>query len=273
MPDSQPQPQELVVTVLGAYLTDRHRTVWSGGLVRLLREMGFSTAAARVALARMVGRGLLTRERDGRLVHYRMTARCVALLEEGDRRIFSLGQPARRHNEQWTVLWHAIPDDCRLERGRLARRLRFLGFGSVQDGTWIAARDRQREVAAVLRDLGVAGYAGLMVGKPSTSLDFAAFAARTWDLDGLAERYRAFVAEFGSHADDGVARDLDEGEAFLLRTRLVHTFREFPALDPELPAEVVPPPEHRSEAVSVFRRLFATLRAPAQRHFDAVATP
>ncbi|HEY4869548.1 MAG TPA: PaaX family transcriptional regulator C-terminal domain-containing protein, partial [Candidatus Dormibacteraeota bacterium] len=166
-----------------------------------------------------------------------------------------------------------IPDDCRLERGRLARRLRFLGFGSVQDGTWIAARDRQREVAAVLRDLGVAGYAGLMVGKPSTSLDFAAFAARTWDLDGLAERYRAFVAEFGSHADDGVARDLDEVEAFLLRTRLVHTFREFPALDPELPAEVVPPPEHRSEAVSVFRRLFATLRAPAQRHFDAVATP
>ena len=273
MPDSQPQPQELVVTVLGAYLTDRHRTVWSGGLVRLLREMGFSTAAARVALARMVGRGLLTRERDGRLVHYRMTARCVALLEEGDRRIFSLGQTARSRNEPWTVLWHAIPDECRLERGRLARRLRFLGFGSVQDGTWIAARDRQREVAAVLHDLGVAGYAGLMVGKPSTSLDFAAFAARTWDLDGLAERYRAFVDEFGSHADSNGGPGLDEGAAFLLRTRLVHTFREFPALDPELPAEVVPPPEHRSEALSVFRRLFGTLQAPAQRHFDAVATP
>ena len=273
MPDSQPQPQELVVTVLGAYLTDRHRTVWSGGLVRLLCEMGFSTAAARVALARMVGRELLTRERDGRLVHYRMTARCVALLEEGDRRIFSLGQPARRRNEPWTVLWHAIPDECRLERGRLARRLRFLGFGSVQDGTWIAARDRQREVAAVLHDLGVAGYAGLMVGKPSTSLDFAAFAVRTWDLDGLAERYGAFVDEFGSHADSSGGPGLDEGAAFLLRTRLVHTFREFPALDPELPAEVIAPPAHRGEALRIFRRLFGTLQAPAQRHFDAVATP
>ncbi|HWW09018.1 MAG TPA: PaaX family transcriptional regulator C-terminal domain-containing protein [Candidatus Acidoferrales bacterium] len=272
MPDSQPQPQELVVTVLGAYLTDRHRTVWSGGLVRLLREMGFSTAAARVALARMVGRGLLTRERDGRLVHYRMTARCVALLEEGDRRIFSLGQPARHKKEPWTVLWHAIPDECRLERGRLARRLRFLGFGSVQDGTWIAARDRQREVAAVLRDLGVAGYAALMVGKPSTSLDFAAFVARTWDLDRLAERYRAFVDEFGSQAGSSADRLLDE-EAFLLRTRLVHTFRAFPALDPELPADVIAPPAHRSEALSVFRHLFGTLQAPAQRHFDAVATP
>ena len=273
MPDSQPQPQELVVTLLGAYVPDRDRPVWSGGLVRLLRELGFSSAAARVALARMVGRGLLTRERDGRLVHYRMTPRCVALLEEGDRRIFSLGRPALRRSEPWTVLWHAIPDECRLERARLARRLRFLGFGSVQDGTWIAARDRQREVATALRDLGVAGYAGLMVGKPSTSLDFAAFAARTWDLDGLGERYRTFVDEFASHADNGSGHGLDEGEAFLLRTRLVHTFREFPALDPELPAEVIPPPVHRPQAVKVFRHLFRTLQAPAQRHFDAVTMP
>jgi len=274
VPDSQPQPQELVVTLLGAYVPDRDRPVWSGGLVRLLRELGFSSAAARVALARMVGRGLLARERDGRLVHYRMTPRCVALLEEGDRRIFSLGRPAiRRSGEPWTVLWHAIPDERRLERARLARRLRFLGFGSVQDGTWIAARDRQREVAATLRDLGVAGYAGLMVGKPSSSLDFAAFAARTWDLDGLSERYRSFVDEYGSHADSGAGHGLDEGEAFLLRTRLVHTFREFPALDPELPAEVIAPPEHRRQAVSVFRHLFRTLQAPAQRHFDAVTAP
>ena len=145
--------------------------------------------------------------------------------------------------------------------------------GANSNGTWIAARDRQDEVAAVLHDLGVAGYAGLMVGKPSTSLDFAAFAARTWDLDGLAERYRAFVDEFGSHADSNGGPGLDEGAAFLLRTRLVHTFREFPALDPELPAEVIAPPAHRGEALSVFRRLFGTLQAPAQRHFDAVATP
>ena len=106
-----------------------------------------------------------------------------------------------------------------------------------------------------------------------TSLDFAAFAARTWDLDGLGERYRTFVDEFASHADNGSGHGLDEGEAFLLRTRLVHTFREFPALDPELPAEVIAPPARRGEALGVFRRLFGTLQAPAQRHFDAVATP
>ncbi len=31
-----------------------------------------------------------------------------------------------------------------LERQRLALRLRFLGFGSLQDGVWISPRDRRR---------------------------------------------------------------------------------------------------------------------------------
>ena len=88
------QPQDLVMTFLGAYLVPHDRLVWSGGLVTLLGDFGFSTGASRVALARMVRRGGLERLRSGRLVSYRPTPRTVALLEEGDRRIFSLGPRA-----------------------------------------------------------------------------------------------------------------------------------------------------------------------------------
>src|SRR5262245_53753682 len=99
------QTQELVVTFLGAYVIPRDRRVWSGSLVALLGEFGISIAAARVALVRLVNRGLLEREREGRLVYYRSSPRTRALLEEGDRRIFTLG---RRSDpvETWTVLWH-----------------------------------------------------------------------------------------------------------------------------------------------------------------------
>jgi phenylacetic acid degradation operon negative regulatory protein len=166
------------------------RPVWSGGLVTLLGEFGFSTGASRGALARMVRRGGLERLRDGRLVSYRPTPRTVALLEEGDRRIFSLGREPHRA-ELWTALWHAIPQERRLERGRLARRLRFLGFGSVQDGMWISPRDREREVVALIDDLQVGGYAGVMVGRPAAALDLRALVSRAWDLDALDERYRA----------------------------------------------------------------------------------
>ena len=165
------QPQDLVMTFLGAYLVPHDRLVWSGGLVTLLGDFGFSTGASRVALARMVRRGGLERLRSGRLVSYRPTPRTVALLEEGDRRIFSLGREPHRA-ELWTALWHAIPEERRLERARLARRLRFLGFGSVQDAMWISPHDREREVVAVIDSLGVGGYAGVMVGRPAAALDF-----------------------------------------------------------------------------------------------------
>jgi phenylacetic acid degradation operon negative regulatory protein len=265
------QPQDLVMTFLGAYVVPHDRVVWSGGLVALLGDFGFSIGASRVALARMVRRGGLERLRSGRLVSYRPTPRTVALLEEGDRRIFSLGREPHRA-ELWTALWHAIPEERRLERGRLARRLRFLGFGSVQDGTWISPHDREREVVALIDELGVGGYAGVMVGRPAAALDFRALVSRAWDLEALDERYRAFTDEFSpSVKGDGQPR-MDEREAFLLRTRLVHAFRRFPALDPELPDELMHAPRHRAEAVALFHRLYAALAPTAQRHFDAVTS-
>jgi phenylacetic acid degradation operon negative regulatory protein len=262
----EPQPQDLVMTFLGAYVIPHDRTVWSGGLVTLLGEFGFSTSAARVALARMVRRGSLDRSKDGRLVSYRPTPRTVALLEEGDRRIFSLGRAPHRA-ELWTVLWHAIPEGRRRERARLARRLRFLGFGSVQDGMWISPHDREREVVALIDALQVGGYAGVMLGRPAGSLDFRALASRAWDLEALDGRYRAFIDEFSD-----TARGSDDREAFLLRTRLVHVFRRFPALDPELPDELMHAPRHRANAVELFHRLYAALGPAAQRHFNEVTT-
>ena len=260
------QPQDLVMTFLGAYATPRERPIWSGGLVTLLGDFGFSTGASRVALARMVRRGSLERVRDGRLVSYRPTGRTIALLDEGDRRIFSLGREPHRA-ELWTVLWHAIPEERRTERARLARRLRFLGFGSAQDGMWISPHDREPEVVALIDELDVGSHAGVMVGRPAAALDFRALASRAWDLEALDSRYRAFIEEFSS----APAAD-DEHEAFRQRTRLVHVFRRFPALDPELPDELMHAPRHRADAVALFDRLYAALAPTAQRHFDAVTS-
>ena len=263
----EPAPQDLVLSLLGAHLVPRERgEVWSGGLVRLLEEFGFSEGAARVALNRLVGRELLARSKDGRHVHYAPTARTVAVLAEGDRRIFTLGESPRRETT-WTVLWHSIPEDRRLARTRLVRRLRFLGFGSVQDGTWLAPHDRETEVAALLAELDVTAYAGVLLGRPATAVDFGTFVARVWDLDELAERYRAFADRF---RDQDVT---DDRQALLLRTRLVHTFREFPFLDPELPEDLVPVPKHRAEALRLFHDLYPALAPAAQRYFDEVTVP
>jgi phenylacetic acid degradation operon negative regulatory protein len=265
------RPQSLVITLLGSYVHPEERTVWSGGLVKLLAELGYSAGAARVALVRLTRRGLLERLRDGRLVHYRLTGRAAALLDEGDQRIFSLGRDARPA-EAWTFLWHAVPEEQRLERGRLARRLRFLGFGSVQDGVWVSPHDREREATALLGELGLARHAAVLVGRPASGSDFAALVARAWDVEQLTERYRAFVSAFGRYA--GVRRNgLGDPDAFLVRTRLVHDFREFPFLDPGLPEDVVPTHGQRARAVDLFHELYGSLAQPAHRHFDATTVP
>ncbi len=260
--DEPLQPQDLVITLLGTYVRPYGEVVWSGGLVALLDEFGFSHGAARVALTRLVRRGLLTRERGGRLVHYRLTSRCQRVLAEGDGRIFSLGSPPSA-GDSWTLLWHQIPEDRRLERSRLARRLRFLGFGSVQDSVWVSPHDHVSEVGRLLDELGVGEFATVFASVPR---GLTPLVARAWDLSGLAERYEAFVREFS-----GVARNrLADRDAFIVRTRVIHLFRGFPFLDPELPDEPPASSRARARAVSLFHALYEGLAEPSQRHFEAV---
>jgi phenylacetic acid degradation operon negative regulatory protein len=267
IPDESLQPQDLVITMLGAYVRPFARTVWSGGLVALLAEFGFSDGAARAALTRLVRRDLITRVRSGRLVHYRLTPRCERLLIEGDGRIFTLGRlPA--DVGPWTVLWHQIPEDRRLERSRLARRLRFLGFGSVQDSVWVSPHDHSAEVAQLLGDIGVADHATVFVATVRDGPGWSALVARAWDLSDLGERYQAFCAQFSPYlAADASLRDRD---AFIVRTRMTHGFRAFAQLDPELPDHLASLAEPRSRAANIFEALYTRLAAASQRHFDAV---
>jgi phenylacetic acid degradation operon negative regulatory protein len=266
------QPQDLVITLLGTYVRPFGDTVWSGGLVSLLGEFGFSHGAARVALTRLVRRGLISRVRSGRLVHYRVTPRCDRLLAEGDGRIFLLGNP-RDDGGTWTVLWHQIPEDRRLERSRLARRLRFLGFGSVQDSVWVSPHDHAEEVNELLAELEVLQFAAVFGARTDlgSSLGLATLVGRAWDLTGLAERYEGFVAEFSPYGSAAARSRLLDSQAFMIRTRLVHLFRGFPFLDPELPEQLAPLGDARSRAVATFHELYAALAEPSQRHFDAVS--
>jgi phenylacetic acid degradation operon negative regulatory protein len=265
----QVQPQELAVTILGTYVRPFGDRVWSGGLVELLGELGFSEGAARVAFTRLVRRGLIERLRDGRLVHYRLTERADRLLAEGDVRIFSLGDP-RDDEGTWTVLWHQIPEDRRLELSRLARRLRFLGFGSVPGSVWISPHDHAAEVVRLLEELRVSDYATMFTAHPDAVVGLPALVSRAWDLSGLVDRYEAFVSEFSPLCARRVLAGLSDREAFLVRTRLVHQFRGFPLIDPELPEELAPVSGPRSRAAAVFHELYAGLADASQRHFDAV---
>jgi phenylacetic acid degradation operon negative regulatory protein len=265
------QPQDLALTIFGAHVRRPADTAWSGGMVQILGEFGFSAEASRAALARLVTRGLLRRRKDGRLVFYALTARAEELLSEGDERIFSFGRERRAGG--WTVLWHTIPEDRRVERSRLASRLRFLGFGSVQDATWIAAGDREAEVLRILAELGVEAFASILVGELSAALGAGALVEQAWDLDVVERAYRAFLGEYGPLRGARAQRRLDERAAFVTRTQMLHRFRGFAFLDPELPEGAGAVDRLRAKVVDVFDAVYSGLEDTAERHFAAVARP
>jgi phenylacetic acid degradation operon negative regulatory protein len=264
------QPQDLAITILAAHLRRPGERAWSGGMVELLGEFGFSTEAARAALSRLVTRGVLERHRDGRLVHYALTTGAHEVMADGDRRIFSFGRGAPTA-DAWTVLWHAIPEDRRIERSRLAQRLRFLGFGSVQDATWIAASDREQEVRALLRSLKVESCASMFLGRLARDTEAALLRSGAWNLDDLEPRYAAFLEKFAPYSDDDRRSELADREAFVVRTCLLHTFRGFPFSDPELPEAIAPGAAERAAAVATFDEIHEALARPAQSHFAKVA--
>ncbi|MGO4384055.1 PaaX family transcriptional regulator [Specibacter sp. RAF43] len=261
-----PQPQDLMLTVLADNVRHRAESVWSGGLVRLLGDFGFSTGASRVALSRMARRGLIAPRKQGRVVRYELSDRLERLLAEGDAKLFG-DRESKYLDDDITVLLHTLPEDMRLERSRLARGLRFRGFGTVQDGTWIAPGDREEEVLRLATELGITGYCSLVVGHLSRNPKLSSLVERAWDLAALNRRYEEFVEMFGSIDPLAPASD---AEAFLNRTQIMHNFRQFPFLDPGMGGALFPVTSKREDAIAIFHRVYGGLREPAQRHFDLI---
>ena len=144
----------------------------------------------------------------------------------------------------------------------------------------MSPHDHAEEVRELLAELGVDEFATLFRAREDDASGLPVFVSKAWNLSGLVERYEAFVDEFGAYLSDRGEGGLDGGramrsvgdqEAFVVRTRLVHLFREFPVLDPELPTALAPPVEGpRRRAVEIFHALYEGLAAASQRHFDDV---
>lgn len=259
-----PQLQDLVLTVLADNMRGRLDTVWSGGVVQILEGLGFTAGASRVALARLTKRNLVVPVRSGRLVSYELTERTAAVLADGDRRIFSLDAYDFDEDEV-TLLIHGIPDSMRRELSQLGRRLRFLGFGSVQDGMWIGAGHRYDEVLPIVDRLRIGSYSSIIEGTLRGRPELRAVIDDAWDFPRLNDLYRDFVEAFrplvASRPDTDVA-------AFHLRTQVMHNYRQFTSLDPGIRSARHPSPPAKAEAIEIFTRIYSSYADAAHRHFD-----
>jgi phenylacetic acid degradation operon negative regulatory protein len=90
--------------------------------------------------------------------------------------------------------------------------------------------------------------------------------ANAWDLSDLGARYAEFVEEFA-----GVAPTSD-GAVLQSQTLLVHEWRRFPFLDPQLPADLLPAGWQGARAAELFHRRHVEWRQAAQRRWTELTT-
>ena len=87
-----------------------------------------------------------------------------------------------------------------------------------------------------------------------------------WDLPELRAGYEQFVEDFVRLRPRG-------GEAsFAAQTALVHAWRRFPFVDPDLPDDLLPRDWPRRRAYELFRDRHEKWAPAAQEHFDGLAS-
>jgi len=248
---------------------NRGGEIWVGSLIEIAGQFGLSQQAVRSAVSRMSQHGWLKVRRVGNRSYYGASARTKRLLEEGQHRIFDRRPDPWDH--RWRILVYSIPERKREVRTELRKQLSWLGYGPLSSGSWICPHAVEDDVSGLVRSLGIADNVEMFAAEHHGVSDDRELAARCWDLVGLNRRYEAFLAKYRPLLEDLDDRvDVASSECFVQRFLLIHEYRKFFFIDPELPEELVPERWRGTEARALFQKFYALLADRANEYFDSV---
>jgi phenylacetic acid degradation operon negative regulatory protein len=274
--------RHLIVTVYGLYARSEGGWLSVAALIRLLAELGVDEPAVRSAISRLKRRGILEPRRQAGSAGYQLSAEALAILREGDARIFRRRRATLA--DGWLLAVFSVPEPERHRRHVLRSELTRLGFGMVAPGVWIVPAHPDDTTAQTLRRLGLDAYADLFHAEHLAFGDPADKIRQWWDLDELARRYQEFIdaheptlrrwspAGAPAAAPDGAPDGAlaAKHEAFADYVRAVTDWRRLPYSDPGLPAELLPPGWIGIRAADDFFALRALLEQPARVYVQQV---
>lgn len=262
-PDSsegpQQRPQSLMLAFFGNHvLEEGDLCVYSGSIIDVLGRVGIGEQAVRSTLTRMVNRGLLMRQREGRKMFFGLTPQATRVLQDGRARIWQQGAVNDGWDGSWTLLGFSLPDSWKRQRHDLRSRLTWSGFGALYSGLWIAPGNV--DVATIVSELGLTAHVKIFHAQADVATDIELMIRDTWDLESIAARYVTFDKRWTAHLDAGSGDD-----PIGTRLRLVSEWLWTIRTDPRLPARHLPPDWPARTAQETFRRVADQTTRPAHR--------
>ncbi|MFD7503800.1 PaaX family transcriptional regulator C-terminal domain-containing protein [Streptomyces sp. NPDC059850] len=266
--DAAPRPQSLMLTFLGDWVLGRDVCVYSGSVIDLFGRAGVGEHATRSTLTRMVGRGLLRRQREGRRMYFGLTERSETVLRDGEGRIWQTGAVNRNWDGTWTLLGFSLPESWQRQRHDLRSQLTWNGFGPLFSGLWIA--QGEVDVVPILNELGLAAHVKVFRAHADAGMDIGAMIEETWELPALAGRYEEFVRRWQPQEHTSAGDDASLVARLRLSTEWLRIIRQ----DPRLPVRHLPDDWPAEQAEKTFRavheRLTPGARTAAERLLDLV---
>jgi phenylacetic acid degradation operon negative regulatory protein len=257
------QARSALFDLYGDYLRPRGGRAPVSALVKLLAPLGVAPPAVRTAVSRMVRQGWLEPLRLSAGPGYSITPKAARRLDEAAARIYRTGRIT--WDGRFDLLVLEAPTSRR-ERQRLAANLTFLGYGTLDECTWVATRPGE-DVDLLLDEAGVR-YERFTAAHAAGTPGAMGVVRRAWDLAEIGRAYEQFVAEQRPLLGGVTTRSPDE-EAYAARFRLVHAWRTFLFRDPQLPPALLPERWPGTAAASFFDRHAARLRPAADRYVES----
>jgi len=263
--------KSLIFDIYGAFVRDLGGWIAVADLITLMGDLGVEEQPVRSSVSRMTRKGLLTRHELNGQAGYVLSPRAQEILAEGDSRIY-LQQEIASVEDGWTLVTFSIPETMRAERHQLRSRLRWLGYGNVGAGLWIAPSRTYERTVEMVRSSGLDRYVDVFRATYAAFGDLDELVQRCWDLDQVRRAYRLYLAEFEPMAESWSTADPREEprSAFRDYVSALHSWRKIPYLDPGLPPELLPSDWEGKIATDLFNDLRGRLEPSAGVHVATV---
>ncbi|MEN2466291.1 phenylacetic acid degradation operon negative regulatory protein PaaX [Ornithinibacillus sp. JPR2-1] len=262
----------MIFTLFGDYIRHYDNVIWIGSLIRLLEEFGHNEQSVRAAISRMSKQGWVQSEKIGNKSYYSLTDRGKARMEEASKRIYKTEHPS--WDGQWRLLVYTIPENKRHLRDELRKELVWSGFGLLSNSCWITPNPLEEQVNLLMEKYDIHEYVSFFNASYIGMNNEEDLVQKCWNLDDVNEKYQLFIQEYSqkyvidkNKIEKG---ELTDGSCFVKSALLVHQYRKFLFIDPNLPQELLPTRWLGDSAASLFTDYYNMLIEPARRFFKNV---
>jgi phenylacetic acid degradation operon negative regulatory protein len=258
------QPRSLAISLFWIFARNSGDALQVSAIIRLMESLRIDEQSVRSTISRLKRRGILVPQAHLGQAGYALSEYGRELLRESDDRNFDRRRATLA--DGWITAVFGVPESERSKRHLLRSRLRWLGFGTVSAGVWIAPSTLLTESQETIRRHDLGNYVDLFTGPHHGPQSTLSRVGAWWDLAEVDATYRDYIATMDpllARAEAGASSD---AECFSDFVRALTSWRRLPVVDPGIPHDLLPTEWHADQAAALVARIGSLLAEPAKRH-------